>query len=76
MPRDDGGGGMRDVGAGVAPPMGLGGMLTGLGTTLMGAAGAAGGAASEAVEALGSFSSPIESLASRGASSPRRACSL
>ena len=56
-PRDDGGGGMRDVGVGVVPPTGLGGMLTGLGTTLIGVAGAA---ASEAVEALGSFSSPIK----------------
>jgi hypothetical protein len=66
MPRDEGGGGMRDVG--VAPPTGLGGMLTGLGTTLIGADGAIGGAdvtVSESVEVLGSFSSPIENLAAQ-----------
>jgi hypothetical protein len=73
MPRDDGGGGMRDGDSGVVPPTGRGGMLTGLGTTLMGADGIAGDAVSEAAWALGSFSSPIQSLASRGASSPRRA---
>ena len=71
MPRDDGGGGMREVGA--ALPRGLGGILTGLGTTLMGTDGAADGAASEAVGALGSFSSPIENLA---AQSPHRAAQL
>jgi len=64
MPRDEGGGGMRDVGA--APPTGRGGMLTGLGTTLMGELGTAGGATSVAFETLGSFSSPIENLAAQG----------
>ena len=61
MPRDEGGGGMRDVGA--ALPSGRGGKLTGLGATLTGAVGGADVTTSEAVEALGSFSSPIESLA-------------
>jgi hypothetical protein len=57
MPRDEGGGGMRDVGA--VLPSGLGGMLTGLGTTLMGA----GGAVLPAFGRPGSFSSPIENFA-------------
>jgi hypothetical protein len=69
MPRDEGGGGMREVGA--APPSGRGGILTGLGATLMGELGTAAGTTSVAFEALGSFSSPIEK--SRGASSPHRA---
>jgi len=60
MPRDEGGGGMREVGA--ALPNGRGGKLTGLGTTLTGATGGADVTTSEAVEALGSFSSPIEGL--------------
>jgi hypothetical protein len=60
MPRDEGGGGMREVGA--ALPSGRGGKLTGLGTTLTGAVGGADVTTSEAVEALGSFSSPIENL--------------
>ena len=59
----NGGGGMREVGA--ALPKGLGGILTGRGTTLMAAVGAADGAASEAFETLGSFSSPIENLAAQ-----------
>ena len=59
IPRDDGGGGMRDVGT--ALPSGRGTTLTGRGTML----GGADGAVSETAEALGSFSSPIESLAAR-----------
>ena len=54
MPRDDGGGGMRDDGP--APPRGRGGMLTGLGATLTGELGTAAGATSEAFEALPSLS--------------------
>ncbi len=61
-PRDDGGGGIRDVGT--ALPRGLGGILTGRGATLMGR-GAAAGAGSEAFETLGSFSSPIENFAAQ-----------
>ena len=69
MPRDDGGGGMRDVGG--ALPNGRGTTLTGRGTTLGaiavgplgGDATTAEGAVSEALEALGSFWSPIENLA-------------
>jgi hypothetical protein len=61
MPRDEGGGGMRDVG--VAFPSGRGGRLTGLGTTLTGAIGGADVTTSEAVGAVGAFSSPIENLA-------------
>ncbi len=60
-PRDDGGGGIRDVGT--ALPNGRGTTLTGRGTMLGGAAGAAEGAVSEAAETLGSLSSPIENLA-------------
>ena len=63
MPRDEGGGGIREVGA--ALPNGLGGKLTGLGTTLTGATGGADVTTSEAVGALGSFSSPIENLAAQ-----------
>jgi len=62
---------MREVGA--ALPRGLGGTLTGLGTTLRGTDGATGGGVSEAVGALGSFSSPIENFA---AQSPHRAARL
>jgi hypothetical protein len=63
MPRDDGGGGMREVGA--VLPSGRGGRLTGLGTTLAGARGGADVTTSEAVGALGSFSSPIENIAAQ-----------
>jgi hypothetical protein len=63
MPRDEGGGGMREVGA--ALPSGRGGKLTGLGTTLTGAVGGADVTTSEAVEARGSFSSPIEKFAAQ-----------
>jgi hypothetical protein len=65
-PRDEGGGGMRELG--VAPPRGRGGMLTGRGTTLTGAegvTGATGEAVSEGAEALGSLSSPIEHFAAQ-----------
>jgi hypothetical protein len=57
MPRDDGGSGMREVGA--ALPAGRGTILTGRGTTLTGAGGATEGAGSDAEVSLGSFSSPI-----------------
>jgi len=46
MPRDEGGGGMREGNPGAAPLTGRGGTLTGRGTTLMGAAGATDGAVS------------------------------
>jgi hypothetical protein len=58
MPRDDGGGGMRDVGA--LAPTGRGTTLTGRGTTLTGAGGGTEAVGSDAEVALGSFSSPIE----------------
>jgi len=58
MPRDDGGGGMRDVGAPV--PTGRGTTLTGRGTTPADAGAGAEAVGSVAELALGSFSSPIE----------------
>ena len=64
MPRDDGGGGMRDVGT--ALPNGRGTTLTGRGTAvapLGSGATTPEAAVSEALEALGSLSSPIENLA-------------
>lgn len=72
-PREDGGGGMREVGA--APPIGLGTTLTGRGGTLTPApTGKTGEAAAAwsgvAFGALGSFSSPIGDIA--GASSAPR----
>jgi hypothetical protein len=62
---------MRELGVGIAPPIGRGGMLTGRGTTLTGAegvtgaTGATGEAVSEGAEALGSLSSPIERFAAQ-----------
>ena len=77
IPRAEGGGGIREVGA--PAEAGRGTTLTGRGGTLTGAgtaAAAAGCAASEAVVALGSLSSPIENLAVQAAprldSNPKR----
>jgi hypothetical protein len=58
MPRDDGGGGIRDVGTPV--PTGRGTTLTGRGTTLAGAGGGTESVGSDAEVVLGFFSSPIE----------------
>lgn len=58
MPRDEGGGGMREVGA--VAPAGRGTTLTGRGTMLAGAGAATEVLGSDAAVALGSFSSPIE----------------
>jgi hypothetical protein len=64
MPRDDGGGGMRDVG--VTLPKGLGTTPTGRGVTRPEAGGTDEGVASAGlVVALESFSSPIEPLAAQ-----------
>jgi hypothetical protein len=60
MPREEGGGGIRDVGTPV--PIGRGTTLTGRGTTLTGPAGTE-AAGSDGEAALGSFSSPIKNLA-------------
>jgi hypothetical protein len=58
MPRDEGGGGIREVGP--AAPAGRGTTLTGRGTMLAGAGGATEMFGSDAAVVLGSLSSPIE----------------
>lgn len=60
MPRDEGGGGIREVGA-EPLPAGRGTMLTGRGATVTGAGGATEASGSNADVALASFSSPIVS---------------
>jgi hypothetical protein len=69
MPREDGGGGMREVGG--ALPYGRGTTLTGRGGTTDGSGAGAGGATSPGVLALGSFSSPIVTVP-RPRFAPRR----
>lgn len=68
-PRDDGAGGMRELGA--TPPDGRGTTLTGRGTTLTGAGGGAEGSELGPRFALGSFSSPIVVSPLRQDSNPK-----